>query len=141
MHNTTTDEVTMYDLHMLPSTHPIYLDRLRGSLIAASRLCTKERVPGLDFISAVPDSENSDKQALRNATDWSQVRPEWGLSRNVYFIIGRRTLTENYPLDGRAFLHSYDYHVANKLLLLQNILTGTIGRWAMDKHGTLFLCR
>ena len=136
MHNTTTDEVTMYDLHMLPSTHPIYLDRLRGSFIAASRLCTKERVPGLDFISAVPDSENSDKQALRNATDWSQVRPEWGLSRNVYFIIGRRTLTENYPLDGRAFLHSYDYHVDNKLLLLQNILTGplVVGQWINMEH-------
>ena len=136
MHNTTTDEVDLHDLDLLPSTHPIYLDRLRGNLLAASRLCAQERVPSLDFISDLPAPYSADKQALRNAMDWSQVRPEWGLSRNVYFIIGRRTLTETFSLDGRAFLHSYDYRVDSKLLLLENILTGplVVGQWINMEH-------
>ncbi len=136
MHNTTTDEVDLHDLDLLPSTHPIYLDRLRANFIAASRLCAQERVPTLEFISEVTKPENADKQALRNAMDWSQVRPEWGLSRNVYFIIGRRSLTKTFSLDGRAFLHSYDYRVDSKLLLLENILTGplVVGQWINMEH-------
>ena len=136
MHNTTTDEVTMHDLDLLPSSHPVYLDRLQKGLISACRLCTQERVPSLNFISDAPNSVDADKQALRNAMDWSQVRPEWGLSRNVYFIIGRRTLTETHSLEGRAFLHSYDYRVDGKRRLLENILTGplVVGQWINMEH-------
>jgi len=136
MHNTTTDEVKFHDLDLLPSTHPIYLDRLRTNFIAASKLSAQERIPTLEFISDVTKPEYADKQALRNAMDWSQVRPEWGLSRNVYFIIGRRSLTKTFSLDGRAFLHSYDYRVDSKLLLLENILTGplVVGQWINMEH-------
>jgi len=135
-HNTTTDEVEFHDLELLPSTHPIYLDRLRANFIAASRLSAQERMPTLEFISGVTRTESADKQALRNAIDWSQVRPEWGLSRNVYFIIGRRSLTKTFSLKGRAFLHSYDYRVDSKLLLLENILTGplVVGQWINMEH-------
>jgi hypothetical protein len=136
LHNTTTDEVTLHDLDLLPSSHPVYLDRLQNALLAACRLCTRERMPGLNFIADVQDPEYSDKQAQRNAMDWSQVRPEWGLSRNAYFIIGRRALTETHSLDGRAFLHSYDYRVDGKLRLLENILTGplVVGQWINMEH-------
>ncbi|MEZ5543541.1 MAG: DUF2309 domain-containing protein [Pseudomonadota bacterium] len=136
LHNTTTDEVALHDLTLLPSSHPVYLDRLQKGLVAACRLCTQERVPSLDFISDTPDPERADKRALRNAMDWSQVRPEWGLSRNAYFIIGRRALTEAFSLDGRAFLHSYEYRVDRKLRLLENILTGplVVGQWINMEH-------
>ncbi|MDX8385314.1 MAG: DUF2309 domain-containing protein [Gallionella sp.] len=136
MHNTTTDEVVMHDLDLLPSAHPIYLDRLRNGLIAARRLCTQERIPELNFTSEKISSADADKQAMRNAMDWSQVRPEWGLSRNVYFIIGRRSLTETLSLEGRAFLHSYDYRVDRKLRLLENIMTGplVVGQWINMEH-------
>jgi uncharacterized protein YbcC (UPF0753/DUF2309 family) len=68
--------------------------------------------------------------------DWSQVRPEWGLSGNAYFIIGRRALTQSRALDGRAFLHSYDYRVDPKRRLLENILTGplVVGQWINMEH-------
>ncbi len=135
LHNTTTDEVAMHDLDLLPSTHPIYLDRLQNALISACRLCTQERVPSLEFVSHTP-IEHANKRAQRNAMDWSQVRPEWGLSRNVYFVIGRRQLTEKSSLDGRAFLHSYDYRVDNKQRLLENIITGplVVGQWINMEH-------
>lgn len=137
MHNTTTDEVEILDLELLPSTHPIYLDRLRSNLVAASMLSAQERIPTLDYTANVfPSIEKADKTALRNAMDWSQVRPEWGLSRNVYFIIGRRSLTKTFSLEGRAFLHSYDYRVDSSLRLLENIMTGplVVGQWINMEH-------
>ncbi|HBH79912.1 MAG TPA: hypothetical protein DDY39_08800, partial [Nitrospira sp.] len=36
-------------------------------------------------------------------------RPEWGLSGNTAFLIGRRELTKGLDFNGRMFLHSYDY--------------------------------
>jgi len=136
LHNTTTDEVKLYDLDLLPSSHPVYIDRLQNGLVAARRLCAQERIPELDFISETPSAVDADKQALRNAMDWSQVRPEWGLSRNAYFIIGRRSLTQSGSLDGRAFMHSYDYKLDRKLRLLENILTGplVVAQWINMEH-------
>lgn len=135
LHNTTTDEVELHDLNLLPSSHPVYLDRLQNGLSSARRLCTQERMPELNFVSET-SPDDADKQAMRNAMDWSQVRPEWGLSRNVYFIIGRRSLTKTHSLQGRAFLHSYDYRKDRKLRLLENILTGplVVGQWINMEH-------
>jgi hypothetical protein len=64
------------------------------------------------------------------------VRPEWGLSRNVYFVIGRRHLTQSTSLEGRAFLHSYDYRIDPKRRLLETILTGplVVGQWINMEH-------
>lgn len=136
LHNTTTDEVTLHDLDLLPSSHPVYLDRLQNGLVAACRLCAQERLPTLDIESEALSPADAGKRALRNAMDWSQVRPEWGLSRNAYFIIGRRSLTEQLSLEGRAFLHSYDYRVDRKQRLLENILTGplVVGQWINMEH-------
>ena len=136
LHNTTTDEVELYDLDLLPPSHPVYLDRLQNGLNAARRLCTQERMPDLVSSAENTTNKNADKLAMRNAMDWSQVRPEWGLSRNAYFIIGRRYLTESFSLEGRAFLHSYDYQVDRKLRLLENILTGplVVGQWINMEH-------
>ena len=139
LHNTTTDDITLFDLDLLPSSHIVYLDRLRKGLTAASRLCARERLPSLEIITG--DGERDEPEAAqrfmqRNSLDWSQVRPEWGLSGNAYFIIGNRALTRQLPLDGRAFLHSYDYRLDNKRRLLENILTGplVVGQWINMEH-------
>lgn len=136
LHNTTTDEVNLYDLDRLPSSHPIYLDRLQSGLTAASRLCAQERLPTLEPEAINISPAEAGKRVLRNAMDWSQVRPEWGLSGNAYFIIGRRALTDQFSLDGRAFLHSYDYRVDKKQRLLENIMTGplVVGQWINMEH-------
>ena len=136
LHNTTTDELTLVDLDLLPPSHLVYLDRLRNGLTAASRLCAQERMPTLQMGVARQDASQASRVALRNSMDWSQVRPEWGLSRNAYFIIGRRSRTENLSLDGRAFLHSYDYRLDPKRRLLENILAGplVVAQWINMEH-------
>lgn len=137
IHNTTTDEISMMDMDLLPPTHLVYVDRLRSGLSSASRLCALERLPSLQLVSN-PDEkpERAQRFMQRNALDWSQVRPEWGLSGNAYFIIGNRALTRQLSLDGRSFLHSYDYLLDSKRRLLENILTGplVVGQWINMEH-------
>jgi len=136
LHNTTTDELKLFDLDSIPSTHVVYIDRLRNGLLSASRLCAQERLPSLQIQPIPREPAAAYREIERNSMDWSQVRPEWGLSRNVYFIIGRRSLTRNLDLEGRAFLHSYDYHIDPKRRLLENILTGplVVGQWINMEH-------
>jgi uncharacterized protein YbcC (UPF0753/DUF2309 family) len=63
---------------------------------------------------------------LARATDWAQVRPEWGLARNAGIIIGPRALTRGLDLDGRCFLHSYDPHADATGTALEQILTAPL---------------
>ena len=135
-HNTTTDELQLYDLDRVPSTHIFYMDRLRTGLLAASRLCAQERLPSLQLQPKPKSPTTAYREIERNAMDWSQVRPEWGLSRNAYIIIGRRELTRNMSLDGRAFMHSYDYRLDPMQRLLENIITGplVVAQWINMEH-------
>ena len=136
LHNTTTDELRLHDLDLLPASHLVYVERLSNGLQAASRLCAVERMPALDCRGCSDDPAGAVRAARRNALDWSQVRPEWGLSRNAAFIIGRRHVTQGLELEGRVFLHSYDYRCDRKGRLLENILSGplVVGQWINMEH-------
>lgn len=136
LHVTSTDDVELHDLDLLPPQHLVYLERLRNGLRAATRLCAAERLPTL-----LPERKTlKPAQAYRIARamslDWSQVRPEWGLSGNLYFVIGRRGLTQRINLRGRSFLQSYDWRCDPKSRLLENILAGpvVVGQWINMEH-------
>lgn len=137
LHNTTTDEIRLDNLEQMPPSHLVYIDRLRNGLTAGSRLCAAERMPSLS-VNETKEIEPAAayKLARRNSMDWSQVRPEWGLSRNVYLVIGRRQLTAQIALDGQAFMHSYDHRIDPKRRLLENILTGplVVAQWINMEH-------
>jgi uncharacterized protein YbcC (UPF0753/DUF2309 family) len=136
LHDTTTDKIRLHNLELMPPPHLVYLDRLLNGVNTASRLCVQERIPTLEYDNKNISASSAIKAALRNSSDWSQVRPEWGLSRNSYFIIGRRHLTQELSLEGRAFLHSYDYRIDSKQRLLETILTGplVVGQWINMEH-------
>lgn len=136
-HNTTTDVIELHDVELLPARHLLYLERLRNGLAAATRRTAAERMPSLGApAKLVRDPYAAALLARRHAHDWSQVRPEWGLSRNLYGIIGGRYLTEGVNLQGRAFLQSYDYRLDQKGRFLENILSApvVVGEWINLEH-------
>ena len=135
LHDTTTDEIRLADIDELPPTALTRVDRIREDVTAAGRLTAAERCRELGE-SGIGSPEAAARRVKRHALDWTQVRPEWGLSKNAAFVIGRRALTRRLDLDGRSFLHSYDYRVDPKGRLLETILTGPliVAQWINLEH-------
>lgn len=97
-HNTTTDDVVLY-----ATTRSSNIDKLTIAVEKARRLNNDFRLKKLGVVYRGP------QQTTQRSYDWAQVRPEWGLTGNAAFIIAPRELTHAIDLDGRCFLHSYDY--------------------------------
>lgn len=106
VHNTATDEVTLFDTKQAPPGHDSDLARLRALLRQASTQVRGERAATLGLDSRRPGL--LERLLRRRARDWSEVRPEWGLARNAAFIAARRVRCRGIDLEGRAFLHEYD---------------------------------
>ena len=63
---------------------------------------------------------------LRRSRDWSEVRPEWGLAGNAAFIAAPRSLTKNADLQGRVFMHNYDFGRDEGAKVLEQIMTAPL---------------
>lgn len=135
-HDTTTDTVELFDLEDIPHTHLNDLLRLSHDLEEAGRRNSRERCGQFPEITSALSRGKAARETRRRSGDWSQVRPEWGLSGNATFIIGRRTLTQGVDLGGRAFLHSYDYREDATGRLLEIVMTGpqVVGQWINMEH-------
>lgn len=135
-HDTTTDEVRLFDLEDVPATHRKDLLRLLNDLEEASRRNSYERLSRLPDVSADSSINHALTRTNRRSIDWSQVRPEWGLSRHSAFLIGRRLLTQGINLEGRTFLHSYDYLQDPSGKYLEIIMTAPmiVANWINMEH-------
>jgi hypothetical protein len=105
LHDTTTDEMTLYNEELVPPSHAADLARLKAWLAKAASLARIERTALLGLEGA----DATDAKVLERARDWSQVRPEWGLAGNAAFIAAPRERTKGLALNGRAFLHNYNH--------------------------------
>ena len=139
-HITTSDRVEFYDLEDVPAPHRDDLARPGRATSsgpgAAQALERCGRLPGAGR-RARPNRPIG-TCAARTA-DWANTRPEWGLSSNAAFIIGRRALTRGVNLRGRAFLHSYDPDHDPEGAILERIMTAPLDRRPVDQHGALLL--
>jgi len=122
LHDTTTDEVRLFDEDQVPASHRADLRRLAAALAAAGRRARAERAPALD----VAPGEPVDDAIRRRARDWSQVRPEWGLAGCAAFVAAPRDRTAGLDLRGRVFLHSYDWRADRDFRVLELILTAPV---------------
>ncbi len=120
MHNTTTDELRLYDVSGLPDSHRGDLNQLQRALLKAGDLTRAERAPALGLVGDAP----SLLQAVRKRScDWSEVRPEWGLVNNAAFIVAPRQRTAKVGLEGRVFLHDYRHQADPDFSVLELIMT------------------
>jgi uncharacterized protein YbcC (UPF0753/DUF2309 family) len=119
LHDTTTDAVTLYDADQLSAAQARDLDRVRGWLAQAGALARGERALRLPRAAAARD-------VARRARDWAEVRPEWGLAGCRAFIAAPRRRTAGLDLEGRAFLHDYDWRSDKDFGVLQLIMTAPV---------------
>lgn len=134
-HDTTTDCVDIIDLEDVPATHRKDLDRLLLDLDRAGEQASVERTQTLPPFTTY-DARKARQSARRRSTDWAEVRPEWGLSKNSLIVIGRRSLTQRLNLEGRSFLHSYDYRQDTAGKILESIMTAplVVAQWINMEH-------
>jgi uncharacterized protein YbcC (UPF0753/DUF2309 family) len=124
LHNTTTDEVTLFDETKAVSTHRADLDATRTALDRAGIVTRRERAPRL----GLEELGDDDLQAavVKRARNWAEVRPEWGLAGNALFIVAPRERTRDIDLEGRAFLHDYRFEDDKDLSILDAIMAGPV---------------
>ncbi|MEM9334795.1 MAG: DUF2309 domain-containing protein [Pseudomonadota bacterium] len=121
LHNTTTDEIST---HCGDTPLP---KNVRRWLDAASRSTREERAAKLDL----PGDADHAEALVQRSQDWSQVRPEWGLAGNAAFIAAPRRQTAGRDLEGRAFLHDYDWRNDADNGVLELIMTApmVVAHW------------
>ncbi len=130
LHDTTTDEVHLLDTAALPASLRPALERVRGALKRAGDIARLERIQFLD--EEVPSNAAGALFAVRRrGQDWSEVRPEWGLAGNASFFAVPRARTAHMCLEGRAFLHEYDWCQDTGFEVLKLIMTApmVVANW------------
>ena len=124
LHNTTTDEVRLFDTDLLPPSHAGALEALRAALAEAGEAARAERAPSLG-LPALPAPALLARLRER-ATHWAETRPEWALADNAAFVAAPRARTQGASLGGRVFLHDYDHRLDTDRSVLTLILTAPV---------------
>ncbi len=138
LHDTTTDEVTLFDTEDLPATHSKDLAQLHKWLDDAGGLSRMQRANLLGTSSLAPAAIMRDMR--RRTRDWAEVRPEWALAGNAAFIAAPRERTKGVDLAGRTFLHDYDWRRDVGFSTLELIMTApmVVANWInMQYYGSM----
>ncbi len=119
LHDTTTDRVTLYTEDHPSEAHRKDIGQAKTWLAAAGKIARRERalrLPRARHEGSVP----------RRSRDWAETRPEWALAGCKAFIAAPRTRTAAKNLEGRAFLHDYDWKEDKSFGVLELILTAPV---------------
>jgi uncharacterized protein YbcC (UPF0753/DUF2309 family) len=125
-HDTTTDQFLLFNGARLSDEQAQIVSQLKLDLARAGESLRKARVRTLpksclDFLN----------DPLERACDWAQTAPEWGLAGNAAFIAAPRAVSKDADLEGRVFLHSYDYSIDDDGKVLELIMTAplVVAQW------------
>ena len=132
-HNTTTDALVLYETPQSASGHQPLVGQLRQALAGARTANSATRCATFDEGEKERDPVGATE---RRSSDWAEARPEWGLARNAAFIVGPRRLTQALDLEGRCFLHSYDWQADHTASHLETILTApmVVAQWINTQY-------
>ena len=119
LHDTTTDEVTLYEDHSPASLASGHLAQAKEWLAEAGRRTRATRAGKLP-------GARSGARVARRSRDWSETRPEWGLAGCRAFIAAPRAMTTGRKLSGTAFLHNYTWRQDEGFRVLELILTAPV---------------
>ena len=67
-----------------------------------------------------------ERSIWRRSRDWAEVRPEWALAGCNAFIAAPRNRTSGRSLEGRAFLHDYNWKQDKSFGVLELIMTAPV---------------
>ena len=123
LHNTTTDEMQLFDTDLLPESHAGDLTVLQGGLLAAGQRARAERAASLGLLPLATQADALRDAVKARTTDWAQVRPEWGLANCAAFIVAPRSRSRHLNLGGRSFLHDYQWQRDPGFGVLELIMT------------------
>lgn len=135
VHDTTTDSFRFFDAEDWPLTHEQDIRKFTKEIGEAGLLSASERLRTLPGDPPGKTESVSDRVYSRSH-DWAEVRPEWGLSGNAAFVIGKRTWTRGLDLSYRVFLQEYDDRDDPSGNLLETLMSGplVVGRWISLEH-------
>mgnify|MGYP003571021980 FL=1 len=119
LHDTTKDEVTLFDQDVPAAGLAKEIALLRSAIEKAGLLARAERAQRL------PGAKTPGDVATRSY-NWAEVRPEWGLAGCKAFIAAPRARTHGLDLSGEAFLHEYDWHADKEFSVLELIMTAPV---------------
>ena len=138
LHDTTTDDVRLFDTGVVPEVLTQDLSQLRQWLEQAGDLTRMQRATLLGT-DRLPDHAVA-ADVRRRSNDWSQVRPEWALVNNAAFIAAPRERTLWSNLGGRAFLHEYRWETDKDFKILELIMSApmVVANWInMQYYGSV----
>jgi uncharacterized protein YbcC (UPF0753/DUF2309 family) len=129
LHNTTTDDLVLFDLDELPASHRDDVDTLSAWLREAGTRARAERAAALGLEHLTPS--HVDHAIRARTTDWAQVRAEWGLANNAALIVAPREHCRQLNLQGRSFLHEYRHAEDQGYAVLELIMTApmVVAHW------------
>ncbi|MFZ9610397.1 MAG: YbcC family protein [Methylococcales bacterium] len=126
LHNTSKDEITYFDSHLL-ELHPIAgLHAFQQTMSKALLRNARERCRWFELAPQSQSNDIAHKHVIKRASSIFEPRPEYNHSNNLYCIVGRRKLTRDLFLDRRAFLHSYDPQTDKLGEIMVRILSAVI---------------
>lgn len=118
LHDTTTDHVELYTNDKISSWHMKKINGLKQAFNIAGDMCRLERSARMNL-----QGKDVQRKMMMRSKDWSQVRPEWGLAGCSAFVVAPRVRTASLNLEGKAFMHSYDWHKDSRFEVLEMIMT------------------
>ncbi len=126
LHNTSRDEITYFDPHLLQQ-HPVPgLIAFQEAMGQALQRNARERNRWFELAPQGQTNEIAHAHVKERSTSIFEPRPEYNHSNNLYAIVGRRQLTRDLFMDRRAFLHSYDPQTDAQGDIMVRILSAVI---------------